>query len=299
MFRLKKLRIITAILILVATALLPTCQVMAKKRIPVFIVAGQSNTDGRVRNSELPDYIKQNGYRHTYWCYNNGWYSSKGEVRKFWPRIYNGDDSCKWAYDAVTYYYLDRNINTDYYIIKESRGGTAISTACPTDNGFCWNASPEYLSSTAAADKGGKSLLKALCENIDLCLDKTISPKGRYEVRALIWHQGESDRRDDAHYYDNLKAVITYIRQHLARKTGNRRYLRLPVIVGGISHKSHGFSEGVENAQRRLQAEDPNFHFIEMTDATIQSDMMHFDAHSAEQLGKKIYDKLKELKLDK
>ena len=276
--------------------LLPS-QALAKKRIPVFIVAGQSNTDGRVRNSQLPDYIKRDGYRHTYWCYNNAWYSSKGEFKKFWPWIYNGSDSCKWAYDAVTYYYLDRSMQSDYYVIKESRGGTAISTACPTDNGFRWSASPEFLNSTAAADKGGKSLLKALCENIDLCIDNTLSKKGRYDIRALIWHQGESDRNDAAHYYDNVKAVITYIRQHIARKTGCKRYLKLPVIVGGISHKSHGFSQGVEDAQRRLQKEDSNFHFIDMADASIQPDMMHFDAASAEQLGKKVYEKLKELGL--
>lgn len=265
--------------------------------IPVFITAGQSNSDGRVKNSQLPDYIKQNGYRHTYWCYNNGWYSEKGKFSLFSPRIYNGDDANKWAYDAVTYYFLDKSLNQDYYVIKETRGGTAISTKCPSDHDMYWSASPAYLASTAAADKGGKSLLKALCENIDLCLEQSIAPKGKYDIKALIWHQGESDRKDDTSYYENLKAVVAYVRAHLVKKTGNKKYAHLPVIVGGIAHKSNGFSKGVEAAQEQLQKEDKHFYFIPVPNASLQDDNMHFDAQGAELLGKKIYNKLVDLHL--
>ena len=40
-----------------------------KKPVSVIITAGQSNTDGRVSNNDLPDYIKKNGYRHCLWSY--------------------------------------------------------------------------------------------------------------------------------------------------------------------------------------------------------------------------------------
>lgn len=53
---------------------------MAKKEknepAAVIITAGQSNTDGRVMNSELPGYIKSNGFKHCYWCYG-----SAGQLR--------------------------------------------------------------------------------------------------------------------------------------------------------------------------------------------------------------------------
>lgn len=267
-----------------------------KDVIPVFITAGQSNTDGRVKNELLPDYIKNNKYQHTYWCYNNGQYTEHGEFRLFWPHI-DRKEADRWAYDAVTYYYLDRSMGRDYYVIKESRGGTAISLACPSDNNMYWSASPAFLSSNAATDKGGKSLLKALCENIDLAIDKTLSKKGKYDIKALIWHQGESDRHDDKAYYDNLKQMIAYVRHHIVVKTGNRKYYKLPVILGGIAHKSAGFSEGVESGQRRLAEEGNNVYFIPVPDASLQSDWMHFDEHGAELLGKKIYNKLVELKL--
>ena len=32
-----------------------------RAQVPVVLVAGQSNTDGRVDNTELPEYIKRDG----------------------------------------------------------------------------------------------------------------------------------------------------------------------------------------------------------------------------------------------
>lgn len=277
---------------LLAASLLMPQWAEARKKIPAFITAGQSNTDGRVLNAQLPDYIKQHKYQHTYWCYNNGMYSSQGKFSLFWPRIYNELTPDKWAYDAVTYYYLDQSMGTDYYVIKESKGGTSINPDCNSTDDMHWSASPAYLSQTAAADKGGKSLLKALCDNIDLCLEKE-----DLEFRALLWHQGESDHHCEASYYENLKAMIAYIRHHLVEKTGNKKYARLPFIIGGISHKSQDYSPQVEAAQRRLSQEDKNVHLVEVPDASLQGDHLHFDVQGAEMLGKKMYNKLVELKL--
>ncbi len=284
--------------VLLVLFLLVLSAAQAKKGvIPVFITAGQSNTDGRVKNEDLPEYIKKHKYHHTYWCYNNGWYSEHGEFQLFWPHIDRKEDNARWAYDAVTYYFLDHSLGCDYYVIKESRGGTAISLKCPSDHNMYWNASPKYLQENKPTDKGGKSLLKALCENIDLAIDKTLSKKGKYDIKALIWHQGESDRHDSKAYYAHLKELIAHVRHHLVEKTGQKKYYRLPVILGGIAHKSAGFSEGVEEGQRRLAEEDKNVHFIPVPDASLQSDHMHFDARGAELLGKKVYNKLVELKL--
>ena len=283
--------------ILALLALTMTTAQAKKHVIPVFITAGQSNTDGRTKNEFLPEYIKKNKYRHTFWCYNNGPYSEHGEFKLFWPYIDRKDDNHRWAYDAVTYYFLDRSLGCDYYVIKESRGGTAISLKCPSDHNMYWSASPKFLEENKATDKEGRSLLKALCENIDLAIDKTLSKKGKFDIKALLWHQGESDRHDNKAYYENLKEMIAYVRRHLVEKTGQKKYYRLPVILGGISHKSAGFSEGVEEGQRRLAEEDKNVYFIPVPEASLQSDHMHFDEHGAELLGKKIYNKLVELKL--
>jgi len=270
----------------------------AKKEIPVFITAGQSNTDGRIGNELLPDYIQQNKYKHCYWCYNSGAHSMDGQFELFWPRIINKNKPGRWTYDAVTYYWLEQSLKQDFYVIKESLGGTAIDPSCGSNQKMYWCASPEYLDSVTASDKGGKSLLKALCENIDLAIDKTLSKKnGKYEFKAMLWHQGESDRHASGKYYENLKAVITYVRQHLVEKTGDKRYAQLPILLGGISHKSRGWSKGVEDAQKRLQAEDKNIYLVEVPNTEMQKDNIHFNAAGGEILGRKIYNKLVELHL--
>ena len=146
-----------------------------KKPVPVIITAGQSNTDGRVNNEELPDYIKQQGYRHCWWSYGSDTISGGGRFERFWPRVAKPDNTELWGYDAVVYYHIDRHIKRNFYVIKESLGGTAIDTACVSKNGMYWNASPEFLASTDAADKGGKSLLKAFTENIGACIDNELS----------------------------------------------------------------------------------------------------------------------------
>lgn len=267
-----------------------------KKPVPVIITAGQSNTDGRVNNEELPDYIKQQGYRHCWWSYGSDTISGGGRFERFWPRVAKPDNTERWGYDAVVYYHIDRHIKRNFYVIKESLGGTAIDTACVSTSGMYWNASPEFLASTDAADKGGKSLLKAFTENISACIDNKLSRfKEGYEVKAFLWHQGESDKKMAGHYYDNLKAVVAYVRSYLVRKTGDERYASLPFICGTFSQKSRDRSEEVVNALHRLSREDLNFYMVNIEDATIQRDRLHFDSKGAELLGRRIYKLLTEI----
>ena len=64
--------------------LLTACVVLTtyvkSQQVPasVYLVAGQSNTDGRVSNSELPEDIKANGYHHCWWSYGSGTVSGEG-----------------------------------------------------------------------------------------------------------------------------------------------------------------------------------------------------------------------------
>ena len=267
-----------------------------RKPVPVIIIAGQSNTDGRVNNEELPEYIKQHGYRHCWWSYGSDTISGGGRFERFWPRVAKPDNINRWGYDAVVYYLIDQHIKRNFYVIKESLGGTAIDTACISTSGMYWSASPEFLASTDAADKGGKSLLKAFTENIGACIDnELLHLEEGYEVKAFLWHQGESDKKMAEHYYDNLKAVVAYVRDYLVRKTGDERYASLPFICGTYSLKSRDRSELVVKSLHRLAEEDPNFHVVDIEDATIQRDRLHFDSKGAELLGRRIYKRLTEV----
>ena len=265
---------------------------IAMSQVPVVLVAGQSNTDGRVDNVELPAYIKRDGYRYCQWSFGSGVYSGEGRFEPFTPRNYSQKPE-RWAYDAVVYYELERLWQRPFYVIKESLGGTAIDPRCESNSNMHWSADPDYLASTAASDKGGLSLLKAFIGNIGACIDNQLSklPEG-YDIKFMLWHQGESDRSQADSYHDNLKAVVDYVRTYLVNKTGQQKYARLPFICGTFSKASKQGSPKVAAALYQLQQEDPNFHVVDVSDATLGRDQIHFDAAGAELLGKRMFEKI-------
>ena len=268
---------------------------VARAQVPVVLVAGQSNTDGRVDNAELPEYIKRDGYRYCQWSFGSGVHSGDGRFAPFAPRNYSQKPE-RWAYDAVVYYELERLWQQPFYVIKESLGGTAIDPRCESNSNMHWSANPDYLATTAASDKGGLSLLKAFTENIGACIDNQLSklPEG-YDIKFMLWHQGESDRSQADSYHDNLKAVVDYVRTYLVNKTGQQKYARLPFICGTFSKASRQGSPKVAAAMYRLQQEDANFHVVDVSDATLGRDQIHFDAAGAELLGKRMFQKVQEI----
>jgi hypothetical protein len=244
--------------------------------------------------AQLPKFAQ---YKYCQWSYGSGDFTkATGAFKPFAPTVGRTDLGDRWGFDAIVYYLLDQQSKRDFYIIKESLGGTAIDTACSSNNGMYWNASEEYLASTAAADKGGKSLLKAFTENIGASIDNVlVHHKGGYKIRAFLWHQGESDKKMAVHYQDNLKKVVAYVRAYLVEKTGNKDYANLPFICGTFSEKSRDRSEQVVQALENLAKEDSHFYVVDASDATIQKDRLHFDAQGAELLGKRVFEKLMEV----
>lgn len=288
-----KFKIMTKFLLSLAILLSALYAQAKNEPAPVFLVAGQSNTDGRVPNDELPQYIRQGQYKHCHWSYGSGTLSGNGRFEPFWPKTALAHNPDRWAYDAVVNYFLDQSLGQDFYVIKESLGGTSIDPGATSNGGMHWSADPAFLDSTAAADKGGKSLLKAFTDNIGACIDNKLSKLEQgYEIKALIWHQGESDNKVGQKYHKNLKDVIAYIRKYLVEKTGDKKYAGLPVIVGGIVHSGKGWSNQVGLAQIRLANEDKNVHLVDVHDATLRADNLHFDAAGAELLGRKVYNEL-------
>lgn len=94
------------ILILIFAAV--SLNTMASNPVHVIITAGQSNTDGRTPNEDLPAYIKalatdtltytEGAYRYCQIAQNDG----KGEFIPFWPRAKRSGKNNMWAFDAVT-----------------------------------------------------------------------------------------------------------------------------------------------------------------------------------------------------
>lgn len=275
---------------LAALLMLPS---LSFAQAPVFLTAGQSNADGRAYVSEMPAYLHE-GYKHLHFA--NITFKSNGKFgqRKFDPKG-------KFAFCDVTNYYLDKTLGTDFYSIKCTYGGTAIDTASAPAKRPVWCADKKWIAANKA-HRGdvttGKSLTKSLTEGFADCVDSTLARLSKgYDVKAIMWHQGESDRKKASHYYKNFKDMINYMRQAIYKKTGRRKDKKLPFIFGSVPHASKQYSREVEEAQIRVAKELPNVYRIDLSDAGLREDVLHFDAAWTEYVGKMMFNKLVELKL--
>lgn len=276
--------------------------------VPVFITAGQSNTAGRCMNENLPDYIKTLGeandgaYQYCNWSYTNGstrQSESEGVFRKFWPEMESANNSGRFAYDAILYYWIEKALQKDFYVVKHAMGGTSIDPTCTSSKDYHWSADAAWLSENTSCNEGGLSMLKALCSNIDKSIDAVAATGKTADVKAIVWHQGESDRTGTGpdSYHDNLKAVVKYIRDYLVDKTGDEKYATLPFICGTVPPQSKQYNKKVYDALFTLAEEDANFYVIKTEPGTFIGDDLHFDANCAERLGIGMYNKMVELNI--
>ena len=85
------------------------------------------------------------------------------------------------------------------------------------------------------------------------------------------------------------------MRNFLVEKTGEKKYKKLPFICGTVARSNKQYNKEVEEALYRLAKEDKHFYVIDMSDAKLQRDQLHFTAESAEYLGIQMYNRLVDL----
>lgn len=142
-------------------------------------------------------------------------------------------------------------------------------------------------------------MLKALVSNIGKSIDALTAAGKTADIKAMIWHQGESDRSGTGpdNYHDNLKAVVKYVRDYLVEKTGDSKYATLDFICGTVPTNSSQYNKKVYDALFTLASEDEHFHVIETSPGTFIGDQLHFDTNCAERLGINMYNKMVDLGL--
>jgi len=236
-----------------------------------IIAAGQSNTDGRVLLTDAPSWLNQ---ADPSLAGVNMWDRTAQAFGTFKLGVNSGADSptqTLWAYDMVLYYLLQQFLADNIYVVKRTRGGTAIDPA-GTNGGGYWNPYFERVPS-------GVVLMDSLEQNIRAAMAANTG----FKFKAFVWHQGEADYLSPAqdNYYQNFKNVIAYVR-------GIVDDPKLPVIFGTISTISAQYSATVKAAQQQIATEDPYAHLIDMGAATLL-DAYHFDTTSAQSLGTQMF----------
>ena len=259
--------------------------------VPMILVAGQSNADGRIKPSIAS--LPYDNYTNTQISYCNGVNKTiEGTFATFDATCDAGDQ--RWGFDAALYGCLETALGSNYYVVKQTKGSTAISTSYSAN--YCWSADATWLESNTSANEGGKSLAKALISNVKACV-QTLQNEGKTaDIKCLFWHQGESDRGYASAYKDNLTTLIAYIRSELAAI--DSKYAHLPIIVGTISQNSNQYNATIDGVFRNSGID--NFYYIDMATASMytgDSQKVHFDATSATYLGKQMYNKMVELNL--
>ena len=288
-------------LTLLSCLLLSAVTAMAEKK-SVFIYAGQSNADGREYTKNLPDYMLDNGslpsspYTHLQWASICG----NPSKQTFGTRTFNSGE--RYAFCDVTNYWIDQVVSEDFYAIKCAYGGTAIAPGVTVEKLPIWYADAEWMTThyaykgddiTQAEYANYNSLTKNLTEGVASLIDGTLAAIDEgYDVKAIMWHQGESDRNASGSYYTNFKTMIAYMRQAIYAKTGDESDLTLPFIFGTVCRRSTQYSTGVEEAQKQVARDVENVYCIDMKNATLLSDNLHFDKQATEYLGKKMYNQL-------
>ena len=283
----------------------------AAVKVPLFITGGQSNTDGRLNGvsagQELPSYLA--GGNPNARVTRGG-----GTFTAFAPATGTAGQPDKWAYDAVTYYHLAQALGT-IYVAKTSYGGTSIDPRVNNSpsthanawlpqygGGYHWSADPTFLAATSASGTpfeqdgvtyDGQSLLKTWIATIDAAIDALIADGKEPDIKAILWHQGESDRTVAGDYQANLLAMVTYVRNHLVEKTGKTEYANLPFFCGTIPFASTQGNTTLDKAFLALDADrENNIYAVDIHDITLKSDNIHFSTQGAEIFGRRLYNRL-------
>ena len=113
---------------------------------------------------------------------------------------------------------------------------------------------------------------------------KAAMPQGR--LRAILWHQGESDGNDASAplYEARLRSLITRFRTELDAPA-------LPFIIGQLGRfEGKSWPSGyvqVDAAHQRVAADTPGVAFVSSEGLADKGDQLHFSAEAARELGRR------------
>lgn len=224
--------------------------------VDVFILAGQSNMEGRAHRSGLPPVLAapQPGIRF-FFADSWGPLAPGSSVRPeppdgFGPEIGFGAELA--AHPSV---------GATQAIIKHTRGGTSLATD------WCPGTGKEYLRLLAKVQAAQAALAQ----------------EGRaVRLRAFVWMQGERDattEEDATAYGTRLETFIHRIRSDLGADD-------LPFVIGRINAPRKPYRDAVRAAQVAAAARLSGISWVDTDDLALL-DEIHYNAGALVELGRR------------
>lgn len=242
----------------------------------IFLVAGQSNTDGRVKTSDpnTPLYLKDNKLDQVkVW---NGQEIEDYDLTKTGKKgngsgwVVSGQSHARYSFAHVALKNISEK-STDILVCQVTSGGTPLAGVENTRGS--WNFDYDSI-----PDKTPR-LLQDLKRRYDSLTAWLNTKKTSYEIDALLWHQGERDAqigREDE-YFTNFSNLIESVREF----TGTTN---LPVIFGSVNSRSDAYNSIIRQAHFQIAEEIPHTYCRDNNDLSL-SDGLHFDAQSCNTFG--------------
>ena len=134
--------------------------------------------------------------------------------------------------------------------------------------------------------------------NDSILYKKTISRTKKAQIigniKGVIWHQGEGNRKNWKTYSNKLINLIKNIRKDLNKND-------LPFIVGEIGNwriTTKQNSDSINNVLRNIKNKINNVDYVSVSDLSHKGDSVHFDRSSQLVLGERYALKYLEMNLD-
>lgn len=230
-----------------------TIKLPAKENFHLFLLAGQSNMAGRGKVAE--------------------------EDKKINPRVLAQSKDGKWV-PAVDPIHYDKGAagvgpaKSFALIVAEKNPDITIGlvpTACGGSSVSVW--------------EPGKFFNQTKSKPYDDAITRIKLAMKDGTLKAILWHQGESDcNKNAAKYKEKLKALINRFRKELDAPN-------LPFIIGQLGQfPKRPWNENtklINEAHISLEKEMPNVYFVSAEGLTCKTDNIHFNAESQREFGKR------------
>lgn len=243
----------------------------------IYLLAGQSNMDGRGQTQDLAESVRRPSDTHLIF------YRNSHVATERWQPLAPGfsrPPRYRGALPAPTFgpeigfalAMTEASAAQRLALIKGSQGGTSLRADwTPGTKDRPDTQGPQY---------------RDFLDTVRQATGQLTAEGHQWQIRGLLWHQGESDSRSDvATYRQRLAEFLRRLREDLDQPD-------LPVVLGEVY--DNGKRDSVRTASHQVAAADANTNIVSAAD-TISGDGTHFDADSQLLLGRRYAQQMRAL----